>query len=654
MADPDRSSIPVIEFVTTLMREKFPNLSSSRGSPFYQTFVRPMAALLQPFRDRMNVIKRNQSMRNYAVMSEDELDRIVANFMVDRLFGSRAYGVQRVYFEEIRAVNIDLTAAFLDDLDHRWRPTHPVSLTEIEMSANVVAETQEYYVDVPVVAEVDGEEYQAEAGQVNRVINVPGATRTTNLASYFSGKDPESNTDLYVRARESITNQDLVKEDGITAAIKANFPTVRAVKSLGFGSPKMTRDVVDAVISIDSVLRYSYCQKINLPLDENGEVSWYDADGNIIIAPIGGYVAAVADLTGVDFNAIRVSSSYDKTTLVSAQPGFRVRMYQGYNGDPDAGDFLVTRVESVPLAPGGTPVKILRLDRAFADPQISSWDPVADYEKYAFTMFGGASTRSFHVGGKIDTYIDSTADEEDYVIVSILPEISSGVSEVPVSDVDPGNGSLPLFESGKPFRLPVLNILKVEQVDYEDDAKVERELIPGIDYVLVRAEYRGRYTLAPTDVVVIKGFESDGITPKYTGRRIKITYTTNQDVPLIQMFVDDPANRDLGKDILVKPKATAIVDIELSYTGPLELASVRSILSQYIRDKGFAATINTSEIDALLTLFGATKVTHPIQLHLRRDLGNGITQSETSQDSLTAQEHEVFYPASTLSVIKLD
>ena len=652
MADPNRFSIPVIEFVTQLMKERFPALSVSRGSPFYQTFILPMAEVLQPFRDRVNVIKRNQSLRNYAVMDEDEMDRAVSNFLVDRTLGSRSYGVQRVFFNEIRAVYIDITATFLDDSDHRWRPSSPISLTEIELAQYVITETGEYYVDVPVVAETDGQEYRAAAGQVNRFSNIPGAVRTTNLFDYFSGSDLETNTNLYTRTRQSISNQDLVKSDAIIAAIKTAFPTVRDVKVIGYGDQQMIRDSVEAVVSIDQVLRFSYCRKVNLPLNEAGEVTWYDDAGHLIIAPVGGYVAAIADLTGIDFNSVLVSSSYDAATRISVQPGFRVQLYEGYSGDPDVGEFLVTRVEEVSVDPGGPLVKIVRLDRPFSDPQISTWNPATDFEKYSYTVLGGVSTKNFHVGGKVDVYVDSTADEEDSVIVGYLPETAPGVAEVPVEDTNPTNPetALPLFENGKPFRLPALNILKVEQVDYEDENKVERELIAGVHYVLVRAESRGRYTRAPTDMLIIKGFEDDGITPAFSGRRMKITYTTNQDIPLVQVFVADPARKNVKCDMLVRAKRTAIVDIELTYEGTTAVTDVQAMLEEYIKGKGFGSTVSADDVVTLLRLFGVTKVVQPIQIHLRRDVGDGTTQSEVSEDSVTTQDDEVPYPAATLTV----
>lgn len=655
MADPDRFSIPVIEFITKLMREQFPDLNVSRGSAFHKTFIRPAAALVQPFRDRSNTFKRNQNLDNYQVMSEEEMDRRAASFVVDRSSGKRAFGTQRVFFDTIQPVYIDRYAVFFDDNDRRWHPMDGTVLTEIEMASNYIPQTGEYYADVVVISEAEGEDYVAEAGQVNQFSNIAGATRTINPNPYSGGLNRETNTDLYVKIRQAITNRDLVKKDAIATAIKDAFDSVRAVQVIGLGDPRMTRDVVEAVVSIDDVLRFSYCRKVNLPLDENGEVNWFDKNGNPVISPLGGYVGAIADLTGIDFHKVPMSSDRETTSFVSVQPGYRARVYPGYDQDPDPGDYTVTRVESVPVVINGENVKILRLDRPFGDSQISSWDPVADFDKYSYSILGAVQTKSFHVGGKIDAYVDSTADVQDNVIVSILPEVSPGVSEIEVTDTNPVNPltGLPIFENAKPFRFPVLSILKIEQVDYEDDSVVERELIPEVNWVYVSAESRGRFTRADTDILIIKGFEEDGVTPAFTNKRIKIHYVTNPDIPLIQDWVNDRSRYDVSKDILIRPKNIAVLDVEGEFEGSLDLDVAQQVVQQYILSLGFAGTASSDDITTLLKLYGATKVYQPIQLRLRRDLGNGLSESDVSEDSLTANDTEVFYPASPLSISKV-
>ncbi len=654
MADPDRFSIPVSEFISQLMREQFPEFSVSRGSAFHQSYIRPASVLVQPFRDRQNTVKRNQNLENYQVMSEEEMDRKAANYVVDRSLGTRAFGTQRVFFDSIQPIYIDTHSVFFDGSDHRWYPVDGIVLTEVEMASNLVPQTGEYYVDVTVAAEAEGDEYRAEAGQVNQFANIAGAVRTTNPRDYSAGLNRETNTDLFVKIKEGITNRDLVKELAISSAIRDAFDSVRAVQVTGYGDEAMTRDVVEAVVSIDDILRYSFCRKVNLPLDENGEVNWFDSSGNPVISPLGGYVAAIADMTGIDFYSVPLSSDRSTTVRVAVQPGFQVRMYPGYDQDPDQGDFKVTRVESVPVEINGADTQVLRLDRPFSDPQIATWDPVADLDKYSYSIMGSVTTKAFHVGGKIDAYVDSTADEQDSVIVSLLPEVAPGVSEIEVTDINPINPvtGLPLFESGQAFRLPTLSILKIEQIDFDDESVVERELIPGVHWVYVTAESRGRFTRADNDVLIIKGFEEDGVTPAFTNRRIKIYYVTNPDIPLIQDWVNQRVRYDVSKDILIKPKNIAVMDVELDYEGDIALGVVSEVIQQYILSKGFAGTVSSDDITALLRVYGATKVYQPIQLRFRRDLGNGLSESEASEDSLKANDTEVFFPTDPLSITK--
>ena len=172
MADPDRFSIPVVEFISQLMREQSPEFSVARGSAFHQSFIRPASVLVQPFRDRQNTVKRNQNLDNHQVMSEEEMDRKAANYVVDRGLGTRAFGTQRVFFSSIQPVYIDRHSIFFDDSDHRWNPIDGIILTEVEMASQLVPQTGEYYVDVTVVAEAEGEEYRADAGQVNRFAKI--------------------------------------------------------------------------------------------------------------------------------------------------------------------------------------------------------------------------------------------------------------------------------------------------------------------------------------------------------------------------------------------------------------------------------------------------------------------------------------------------
>ena len=215
VSDANRFNIPVMEFLTTLLSESFPDLNLAEGSAIHDVLIRPASLLLQPQRDYSRLLLRNASLRNFQVMDEGEMDALAANFGVTRRDGVRARGVQRVFFQSLQPVQIGVEARFLDDTGRAFVPISSVSVTQSQLEAQTIPSTGEYYVDVPVVAVVAGEEGMVSAGTVRNYQGVQGATRTTNDEGFVAGRNSESNSELYARIIGSVTNRDLVKSSAI-------------------------------------------------------------------------------------------------------------------------------------------------------------------------------------------------------------------------------------------------------------------------------------------------------------------------------------------------------------------------------------------------------------------------------------------------------
>ena len=640
------------------MREEFPQFPVGQGSAFGDVFVLPASFMMQRFRDELNVMKRNASAINYQTMLEEEMDRLAANFLVQRREGSRAFGTVRVFFPDLQPVTIPTDAVFFDDQNHRWSPIATVLRSIDELSQNLVEDTGEYYVDVSVVAEATGPEYRAEEDQVSGFAGILGASRVVNLLVFSDANADDTNTDVMIAIKDSVTNNDLVKARAIRKVLRDSFQSIRSIQIVGYGHPAMTRDVVEAVVSIQELLPFSYSQKYNLPLDANGEVSYFDESGNIVVAPVGGIVAAISDLTGLDYNSLNVTLDGQVSQILSVQPGFRVRMFpaEGVVNDPDQGDYFVTRVEEDPTEPNGTPIKVLRLDRPFADPDLSNFDPDTDAQKYKYTILGPVQTSRFHVGGKVDAYVDSSADSAEVVTVTALTEVTagSGIAEVPIiSDVptDPIT-LLPVFESNQGFLLPFLGVVKIEQIAADNDLAVERTLVAGEHYTYISAESRQRFTTAQYDVIRIFGEDENG-EPLFIGKRMKITYLTNKDIPLMQELVDDEVEKTESTDIRVESTQKVMTDISLNYRGDVELDTVKVALDNLILSKEPGGTLTAHEIEVMLGLIGVEYVEHPLRITTEYQTGTGQIVVLSSEDSASIEDYQSFYPTADLSVEKI-
>lgn len=650
MASVPERFLPVEPLIRQLMKERFPDMSTHPGSAMYDTFVQPASVLYQRFRDTARVIQRNQSLRNFNLMLPEELDRLASNFLVYRKEGTPATGVQRVYFGTVTSITIDTDAVFTDVSGNRYFAITPVRLSAVELQANYDTAARQYYADVTVQSEGVGSRYRAQEGTIDRVDGVTGALRTENLADLAGGDDEESNSELYSRILASLTNRELVKKDGIAATIQEAFPTVSNVLVRGYGDAGMTRDVISASASLDTLIPTSFCRKVNLPLDENGEVLWQNAAGEEITRPIGGFVGALVDVAGRDFSSLIVTLDGETTQRVSVQEGHTVRFLRNEDPDTLGNDYRVTRLETVPVEVGGDPVRVIRLDKAL----LETGDVSEDLTKNPYTILGPIYTDNFHVGGKIDVYIDSSADSERSVIISSLPPVDADgdVAEVPmIEDVLDFQGNS-IFENGVGFVSPVITITKIEQLDPVDDSAITRELLPDANFSVVKAAERSKFTQLDNDLLVIKGTEplidpttnaaTDLVVPMFIGQRLRITYVTNPDIESVQTFIDSSSQRDVTKDIKVFAAELVSVSVEMTYSGTQVVENVQTVLRDYIDQLGFGATLNSSDLITVLSHFGVTQVQLPLTMRARRELGNGRIEIIEDSNEITLNPSEIF------------
>lgn len=646
--DKERFNIPVLDFLVGLLQESYPDVNVAEGSAVHDLLVRPAALLLQPQRDHTRLMLRNLKLRNFQVMDEAEMDALAGNFLVTRRSGARARGVQRVIFAAPRAVQIGTGVRFLDEAGRLFSPAVPAAFTQSDVAANVLPASGEYYVDVSVVAEQDGEDYMATAGAVTRVQGVPGAVRTTNTQAFTAGRNRDSNTELYARTLGAIVNRDLVKRGSLSQAVLAEFTSVRQVEVAGFGDELQRRDIVEAIVGAQELFPVSFGTKVNLPLNELGVVQFLEADDvTVIQTPLGGFVGALVDNLDVDFRALSVQLGDPTARLVAVQPGFLVRLFGSAVDDPDIGDFVVRQVVESPITPGGVTRRVLLLDRPFAS--VTPED--ADIERDPYTLVGAVATSSFHVGGKVDLFVDSSANVERTVTIATVLTDEAGVAEIPLTAVAALPSGAPLFESGVGFEQPVVAILQVEELDFASDVVV-RTLTPGTHYVTVRQENRGRFSRVEHDTLVIRGRDLNDV-PLFNGARLRVRYLMNADYAAIQTWLTTDERRDLTKDVLVRPPQTLLLDVDLAYRGAVSAADVRSIIAEFVAEKSFGSELTVNELLTTLAFFGVTDVVLPVTLSSFFDLGTGAVSAVTSQDRVAAGRAQVFRLTPTPAIRKL-
>jgi len=663
----DSFNLPVKDFILQALRERFPDLDVRPGSALYQAVAMPLAFGFQPFRDRLNVLRRNQSLRFFQYMLTSELDRLVANFLVQRAEAVNANGTARVYFAQPGNYVVPVTAVFSTDDGRTFTPVQAVTITQAQLLLNY--DDGLYYVDVPVIATVAGADSAVAAGVITTVTGVSGAVSATNKAAFFGGRDLESNAGLVARTRRSIATRTLTSRASIEALLREQFgETMISMAITGFGDSGMLRDVVRSFVSYDELFTTTYCRKINVSIDAAGVV--YTGSGT---PPASNrFVGAIIDTrnTYSEPDTTKINDPYYFWALPVTRSGQQLKLAmnrgdqvklrkvdQSSGPDPDDGDYTVTDIVYQPPFAGhisGDPLgtertMMLILDRPFTNPQpqaIVTTPGSVDLVAHEYRVSTGVGTDDFHVGGHADLYVHTASTFNDTIVIAELFQsaVSAEFFDVPVRDTQVLNPlGNPWYEDGKVFQLPVITLVKVEQIDLTDPSLVLKELVQGVDFIYIDEDPKTRLTASETGTLRFIG-------AALSGARIRVTYTTNSDVRAIQDFVSQSEQRDVTKNMLVKAAKALLVDVELSYTGEADAADVQDVVRSYINSRPQGGEITVNQIVALLNVFDVTDINMPVTLRAKRFNNDGSVTDLESTDRITITSLERFVAQDSLSV----
>lgn len=662
----DKFNLPVLEFHLQILRERFPDLDIRKGSALYRAVVLPFSVLFQPYRDRTSILRRNQSLRFYQYMRSSELDKLVANFFIDRLPAATASGTARIYFAQPADLVVPASASFLTADGLQFRPVTTIVVSASELSLN--QEDGLFFADIPTIALTAGEDYAIAAESLFSVTGVANVVKVTNKAKFSGGADQESNVALVSRTKNSLATRTLTSRNAMIATLNEAFPgLIISQEIIGYGDVEMLRDVVSAFASYDELFGTGFCRKFNVAYDPAARLIWTGAGAPPATYELRGAVVDASNsystLTGGDpYFWFSLEATRDGEEIRSAlQYGDVLRLNTSDISDPDAGDYIVKDIVfSTPFStvtPPALPDRneethIVILDRPLtASLGPGSFDPTpgsVDLTKYKFTIVNGVRTDKFHIGGKADVYLHSTGLAEDEIVIASLAvsPIAPNFFDVPISATPSAT-----YENGKAFLLPVVNIIRVDQVDPSNADVVIRTLELGTDYFFITKDEALRFT--PNEDNFLRFIDTDPAGANFLNARIKVVYETNLDIKTIQEFMDTSTTHDTTKDILVKAAQTVQLDVTLSFSGEATAEEAIAAVESYILGVPQAGEATVNDIVAVLNLFGVNDIQMPVTLVSRVIEVNGTVTQQESQDRLSLLKLQRFVPVDALSVTKV-
>jgi hypothetical protein len=243
-------ALPIKDFIIQQLLEYDPNFDVGAGVPTTGLLIEPLSIILQPVIDELTVVQASQSILTILESTdpdsfpEDIVDGLASNAFVDRNPGSIGSDVERIRFFEPQDFSSQQgVLIFRGPAGQRYTNSEPISVTEAEMSLN--QDGTLYYIDIPIVALEEGEDFNVDAGGITTMEAEPvGVANVTNLYGISDGRDRETNTELIDRIKVAVTVRALVTGRGIIVTLTENFTTIEEIQPIGFGDPEMMRDIV--------------------------------------------------------------------------------------------------------------------------------------------------------------------------------------------------------------------------------------------------------------------------------------------------------------------------------------------------------------------------------------------------------------------------
>lgn len=233
------------EYIKKIINEKYPDIDTREGGPFYQFLITPVDYLSAYFLVFLPGFVENYSIVNYDTIPDEFMDLICSNFFVDRSTGSKARGYVRVYFDSPRDLKLDANEVSFEDKEGlTFSLFEDYSISSSAMSQNITDDGFYYYIDLFVVADSPGSDYNALKHTIVEIASgVDDWVKIDNLDDFESGANIDTNESYYKKTADSISPREiLLNQNSLEYKLLDSFPEIKEVLGIGFEDPEMMRD----------------------------------------------------------------------------------------------------------------------------------------------------------------------------------------------------------------------------------------------------------------------------------------------------------------------------------------------------------------------------------------------------------------------------
>lgn len=573
------------EFLIEKIKEVNPDIDVREGAAIVDLFVKAGTLVFQPILNQIEYISNQQSLKTVDLLDDNSVDKLIANLFITRREGQKSSGIVRMFFQVPISFFIDKNVHyFTTDSGLKFYPVESNEYTEIFMATKL--ENNVYIIDVAVESEKQGMAYNIESGKITSSnLMLSGLLRVTNPWPLHGGINKETNQELVNRAAIAITARDMVTDPGIETILKENFSFISDLISIGYGDVEMERDLItgtnlklgDEQLGNETGLHIGGKVDVWLKTTQLTEKDTYvdntQSQRKLFLRPLKNnespepesfYFSANPDVSSY---IVRPLIFINYMTIVDpANPETELLDHHLVGPTPECiinKSIDINRVTKG-LKPIGSTVYAPKVT-------LTNGDVVINNVKYT-NVLGTSTTEEFTPFEGAGTLYCYVALEED-------------------------NSPVILFGSQFPDQTDVPHA-KIAKFVYDLSKMVVSDMRPDYDIVVNKPTLN--YSAIQDNMIYMLEKDDAGLpyidppTVNLIGKALKIVYTTVEDIPQLQAYIN--ANRVVCADILAKFMIPNIVSIDISYKGDTDADTMKEIVVNFINNMNIGQPLEMSDI----------------------------------------------------------
>jgi uncharacterized phage protein gp47/JayE len=252
-------AIDIKNYIIEKVRILDPTIDTRPGSVFRDFFINPLVPIIEQYEAEHNAVLNTYNVTDLSILEESQLDATAANFLLERITGSKATGYVKMYFSAPRSINLGQGTVLTSASGRQFEVVSDFSVTKLQMELNTGDYPNYDSGLIPVIAKIAGSEYQEEP---NTTFTLASSAITpikiVNTAVFIGGTDKETNTAFYARIKNEIANLSLASSAAIETQIKNLVTTAIAVEVVGAGHFRMIRDLTTSIANVTSFSSEDY------------------------------------------------------------------------------------------------------------------------------------------------------------------------------------------------------------------------------------------------------------------------------------------------------------------------------------------------------------------------------------------------------------